>query len=163
MQDWTPTKSLENAKQKIENFNVPSFKMDLSERDDLEFSNLMNVENSQLETFLTMYGGYKAYIETELADQEAVVGALEASFVEDYATAHFNIAKEYEELPIRKPTKEELRGEILTRFPDILATKQRIIDEQIVLKKISGLLNTYTTAYNTVSRVVALRTYRPNV
>ena len=40
--------------------------MDLPEKDHLEFSNLMNVENSQLETFLTMYGGYKAYLETEL-------------------------------------------------------------------------------------------------
>tara|TARA_R110000824_G_C14892163_1_gene644564 strand:+ start:154 stop:645 length:492 start_codon:yes stop_codon:yes gene_type:complete len=163
MQDWTTTKSLEKAKQEVDALNIPSFSMDLSERDDLEFSNLMNVENKQLETYLTMYGGYKAYIETELADQEAVMGALEASFVEEYSISHFKIAKIYEDLSMRKPTKEELRGEVLTKFPDILVAKQKIIDAQVKLKKISGLLNSNTTAYNTVSRVVALRTYRPSV
>jgi len=110
-----------------------------------------------------MYGGYKAYLETELADQDALMWALEASFVEDYSIAHYKVAKVYEELSIRKPTKEELRGEVLTKFPAILAAKQEIIDAQVKLKKISGLLNSHTTAYNTVSRVVALRTYRPSV
>ena len=163
MQDWTITKSLEKAKQAVDALNIPSFSMDLPEKDHLEFSNLMNVENSQLETFLTMYGGYKAYLETELADQDALMWALEASFVEDYSIAHYKVAKVYEELSIRKPTKEELRGEVLTKFPAILAAKQEIIDAQVKLKKISGLLNSNTTAYNTVSRVVALRTYRPSV
>ena len=37
--------------------------------------------------------------------------------------------------------------------------KRDLIEQQAILKKMVGLLNTYTTAYNTVSRVVALRTY----
>lgn len=163
MEDWTPTNSLEAGKRKMEALNIPKFNMDLTPREDLDFSNLMNVENRQLEVFLTMYGGYKAYMETELADQEAIVGALEASFVEEYSMANFKVGKEYTELSMRKPTKEELRGEILTKFPDILASKQRIIDEKVKVQKLSGLLNTYTTAYNTVSRVVALRTFRPTL
>ena len=163
MEDWTVNKALRNAEKEMDALNIPSFNMDLTPREDLDFSNLMNVENSQLEIFLTMYGGYKDYIETELADQEAIVGALEASFVEDYSIAHFKVGREYTELSMRKPTKEELRGEILTKFPDILAAKQKIIDEKVKLEKVSGLLNTYTTAYNTVSRVVALRTFRPTL
>ena len=163
MQDWTVTKSLENAKQEVDALNIPSFSMDLPEEDHLEFSTLMDVENSKLETFLTMHGGYKAYLETELADQDALMWALEASFVEEYSIAHYKVAKVYEELSIRKPTKEELRGEVLTKIPAILVAKQEIIDAQVKLKKISGLLNSNTTAYNTVSRVVALRTYRPSV
>ena len=163
MEDWTVNKALRNAEKEMDALNIPNFNMDLTPREDLDFSNLMNAENTQLETYLTMYGGYKAYIETELADQEAIVGALEASFVEDYSIAHFKVGREYTELSMRKPTKEELRGEILTKFPDILAAKQKIIDEKVKLEKVSGLLNTYTTAYNTVSRVVALRTFRPTL
>ena len=91
MEDWTVNKALRNAEKEMDALNIPRFNMDLTPREDLDYSNLMNVENSQLEIFLTMYGGYKAYIETELADQEAIVGALEASFVEDYSIAHFKV------------------------------------------------------------------------
>ena len=59
----------------------------------------------------------------------------------------------------KKPTREELRGEILSKFKSLKEQRQALIDLQAQLKKITGLLNTYTTAYNTVSRVVALRTY----
>ena len=52
-----------------------------------------------------------------------------------------------------------MRGEILSKFTSLKEQKQELIDQQTILKKVTGLLNTYTTAYNTVSRVVALRTY----
>ena len=59
----------------------------------------------------------------------------------------------------KKPTREELRGEILTKYETLRDLKKDLIGQQALLKKMQGLLNTYTTAYNTVSRVVALRTY----
>ena len=40
-----------------------------------------------------------------------------------------------------------------------LNRRKEIIEKEIALKELSGLLNTYTTAYNTISRIVALRTY----
>ena len=106
-----------------------------------------------------MYGGYKAYLETKVADIEASVGAYDAAFTEGYNTALYNITKEYEEEGKKKPTREELRGEILSKFKSLKEQRQDLINLQAQLKKITGLLNTYTTAYNTVSRVVALRTY----
>ena len=156
---WTPMKALGRAQKELDALGLPIFKADLSERDDLNFSKLMGYDNKDLENFLTMYGGYKAYLETKVSDIEATVGALEAAFNEGYNTALFKVAQEYDQQAKKKPTREELRGEILTRFESFRELRRDLIEQQALLKKMSGLLNTYTTAYNTVSRVVALRTY----
>ena len=156
---WTPMKALGKAQKEIDSLGIPIFKTDLSEREGLDFSRITNYDNKELEDFLTMYGGYKAYLETKVADIEATVGAFDAAFSEGYNTALYKVTKEYEETGKKKPTKKELRGEILSKFTSLKEQKQELIDQQTILKKITGLLNTYTTAYNTVSRVVALRTY----
>ena len=106
-----------------------------------------------------MYGGYKGYLESKVADTEATVGALDAAFTEGYHTALFRITQEYETQEKKKPTRDELRGEIMTRFDSLKELKRDLIEQEALLKKTEGLLNTYTTAYNTVSRIVALRTY----
>ena len=141
---------------------MPSFKKQ-DAREDLDFSNLSQYDNKELEDFLTMYGGYKAYMETKVSDVEATVGAYDAAFNEGYNTALYKVVKEYESEGLKKPTREELRGEILTRFDSLREQKQELINQQAILKRMMGLLNTYTTAYNTVSRVVALRTYGQQV
>jgi len=156
---WTPMKALGKAQKGIDSLGLPIFNVDLSERLDLEFSKVMNSDNKELEAFLTMYGGYKGYLETKVSDIEATVGALDAAFTEGYNTALFKIVNEYDEKAKRKPTKEELRGEIFSKFESLRELKRDLIEQQALLKKTDGLLNTYTTAYNTVSRIVALRTY----
>ena len=156
---WTPMKALGKAQKEIDSLGLPIFTVDLSERPDLEFSKVMNSDNKELEDFLTMYGGYKGYLETKVSDIESTVGALDAAFTEGYNTALFKIVQEYDQKDKRKPTKEELRGEILSKFESLRELKRDLIEQQALLKKTDGLLNTYTTAYNTVSRIVALRTY----
>jgi len=156
---WTPMKALGRAQKELDALGLPVFKVDLAEREELNFSKLMGYDNKNLEDFLTMYGGYKGYLETKISDIEAIVGALEAAFTESYNTALFKIAKEYEDNNKKKPTKEELRGELFSRFDALKELKQRLIDKEVLYKKTAGLLSTYTTAYSTVSRVVALRTY----
>jgi hypothetical protein len=156
-------KALGRAQREVESLGLPNFKVDLEERQDLEFSKLTNYDNKELEDFLTMYGGYKAYLETRVSDIEATVGAFEAAFNEGYNTALFKVTQEYNETARKKPTREELRGEVLTRFESLRELKRELIEQQALLKKTQGLLNTYTTAYNTVSRVVALRTYGTQV
>ena len=156
---WTPMKALGRAQKEMDALGLPIFKVDLSEREELNFSKLMGYDNKALEDFLTMYGGYKGYLETKVADIEATVGALDAAFNEGYNTALFKVAQEYDQQEKKKPTREELRGEILTRFDSLRELRRDLIEQQALLKKMSGLLNTYTTAYNTVSRVAALRTY----
>ena len=156
---WTPMKALGRAQKEVEALGLPNFNVDLEERTDLEFSKLTNYDNKELEDFLTMYGGYKGYLETRVSDIEATVGALDAAFTEGFNTALFRVAQEYDGQGKKKPTREELRGEIISRFDSLRELKQDLIGHQALLKKTSGLLNTYTTAYNTVSRIVALRTY----
>ena len=95
---WSPIKALANAENELRTLNVPEFKTDLSDRDDLEFANLMNQDNRKLEEFLIAYGGYKAYLEAQVADCEAKRKALEAAFEEGYATAIYRIAEEREDI-----------------------------------------------------------------
>ena len=159
---WTPMKALGRAQKELEALGLPSFKKQ-DAREDLDFSNLSQYDNKELEDFLTMYGGYKAYMETKVSDVEATVGAYDAAFNEGYNTALYKVVKEYESEGLKKPTREELRGEILTKYNYLREQKQELINQQAILKRMSGLLNTYTTAYNTVSRVVALRTYGQQV
>ena len=159
---WTTMKALGRAQKELEALGLPSFKKQ-DAREDLDFSNLSQYDNKELEDFLTMYGGYKAYMETKVSDVEATVGAYDAAFNEGYNTALYKVVKEYESEGLKKPTRQELRGEILTRFDSLREQKQELINQQAILKRMMGLLNTYTTAYNTVSRVVALRTYGQQV
>ena len=95
---WTPMKALGKAQKEIDNLGVPIFKTDLSEREELNFSTISQYSDKELEDFLTMYGGYKAYLETKVSDIEATVGAFEAAFTEGYNTALYKITKEYEDL-----------------------------------------------------------------
>ena len=158
--EWTPMKALGKAQKEVDSLGLPPLTVDLEENKTLEFSKLNTYDNKILADFLAMYGGYKAYLETKIAGIESKVGALNAAFDEGYSTALYRTVKMYEESGVKKPTREELRGEVMTRFDELREQKKDIIDQTVELKKFQGLLNTYTTAYQTVSRVVTLRTKR---
>ena len=68
---WSPLKALAAVDVSIEELGIPKFNFALESAPILEFSNLMNYDNRQLEEFLTMFGGYKAYLETKVADIDA--------------------------------------------------------------------------------------------
>tara|TARA_R110000824_G_scaffold143310_1_gene310939 strand:+ start:4030 stop:4536 length:507 start_codon:yes stop_codon:yes gene_type:complete len=157
---WSPIKAISRAKKNVDLFGIPIFDPNLPKEHNLLFGDLATYPDNELEKFLIVYGGYKASLETKLADIEAAVGALEAAFTEGYNTSVYAVAKEYEESGKKKPNKDELRGEVMTRFEALREQKKDIIDQSVELKKFQGLLNTYTTAYQTVSRVVTLRTKR---
>ena len=60
---WTPMKALGKAQKEVDSLGLPVFEK-LEERQDLHFPNISDADNKELEAFLTMYGGYKAYMET---------------------------------------------------------------------------------------------------
>ena len=157
VEKWTPMKALGKANRVIDDLMVPPFKTDLSEQPNLEFSNLMNADAKTLEEFLTLYGGYKAYLESRVADIEAAKNALKAAFDEGYATALSRIADERETEGKKKLTRDEIRGVALDNYSQLKELRQEIIEQEALEIQVEGLLNTYTTAYNTVSRVVTLR------
>ena len=79
---WSPIKALAQIDVLIDELGVPKFNFDLESVPILEFSDLMNSDNSEIEKFLVLYGGYKAYLESQLADCDAKRSALEAAFDE---------------------------------------------------------------------------------
>ena len=155
---WTPMKALGKANTTIDDLMVPKFKADLSEDPHLEFSNLMNADSRALEQFLILYGGYKAYLEATVADVEAARDALKAAFDNGYQTAGHKIAEDREDEGRKKLTKDEVKGAILKAYPSLRELNREIIEQEIMYTKMAGLLSAYTSAYNTVSRIVTLRT-----
>ena len=43
---WTPMKALGKSQKEVADWGIPPFEPDLSEKTDLEFSNLMNYDNN---------------------------------------------------------------------------------------------------------------------
>ena len=155
--DWSPIKALGTASQYVDSLMVPGVSVNLEDREHLEFSDLMNASNRDLSEFLVAYGGYKAFLESQIADAQAKKNALTAAFDEGFATAVFRIADERETAGQKKLTRDEIRGAVMDKYEQLKELKREIIEQEAIETRINGLLNTYTTAYNTVSRVVTLR------
>ena len=143
---WSPIKALGRAQREIEDMGVPKLNVDLEEREHLDFSDLMNSSNKELEEFLIVYGGYKAYLETRVADVKAKKSALSAAFDEGYATALSRIAEEREVEGKKKLTRDEIRGVALDNYSQLKELRQEIIEQEALEIQVDGLLNTYTTA-----------------
>ena len=143
----------------INDLMIPELLVDTSDRPHLVFSDVFNSDNKKLEEYLVMYSGFKAYLERELSKRESERNALEAAFEEGYSKAMFTLYKEREVEGKKKPVKEEIRGEIFIKYPGLENRRKEIIEKEISVRELGGLLSTYTTAYNTISRIVALRTY----
>ena len=82
MERGIANRSLLRADEYLADLVVPRFKMDLEADPTLDFANLMDADRKALEEFLSVYGGYKAYLECQLADVEAKKTALESYFDE---------------------------------------------------------------------------------
>ena len=156
---WTPMKALGKAQRQLDELSIPIFGKDITQEYELNFSNLMNEDNRKLEDYLTAYGGYKAYLETQLADVSSKKNALEAAFDEGFATAIFRLAEEREEEGKKKLTREEVRGAAMSKFEQLRELRREVIEQEIVHTRVAGLLSAYKAAYDAVSRIVTLRTY----
>ena len=58
---WSPFKALAEADAFVDDLAIPLLGKGITKESTLEFSNLMNADNKQLEEFITMFGGYRAY------------------------------------------------------------------------------------------------------
>ena len=66
--EWTPMKALGKAQKEADALGLPPLIVDLKENDYLEFSKLNTYDNKMLADLFAMYGGFKAYLETKIAD-----------------------------------------------------------------------------------------------
>ena len=151
-------KALGKATQYLQTLNVPEFKTNL-EDSGLEYGNLLNCDNKQLEEYLLVYGGFKAYLEGQVSDAVTKSNAIEAAFNEGYATAIYRIADEREAEGKKKLTREEIRGAVMDRYDQLKELRREVIEQEAIQSRLQGLLNAYKAAYDAVSRVVTLRTY----
>ena len=155
--NWSPFRALSEADAFVKDLNIPPLSKDVTKEYDLDFTNLMNSDNKKLEEFLTMFGGYRAYLEYQLSDITSKKGALEAAFDEGYATAIYRLADEREMAGKKKLTREEVRGAAFDTYSSLKQLRREIIEQEAIHTKIAGLLNAYKAAYDAVSRVVTLR------
>ncbi len=158
MEKGITSKVLGKAEEYLADLVVPRFTMNLDAEPSLDFANLMDADRRALEEFLSVYGGYKAYLECQVADVEAKKTALESYFDEGYAKASYRVNSGREDEGKKKLTREEVRGAVLEEFPELWELKQSVIEQEVLYTKVKGLLTAYTSAFNAVSRVVALRT-----
>ena len=157
-QSWTPMKALGKVNRQVDELMVPAFQADLSEHPNLDFSNIMNADPRKLEEFLVLYGGYKAYLESQLADVDSAKSALKAAFDEGFATAVYKISEDREAEGKKKFTRDEIRGAATSLYPQLRELSREIIEQEALHAKLGGLLSAYSSAYHTVSRIVSLRT-----
>lgn len=156
---WSYGDAIQQANDYVANLSIPKVVLDTNRPEtELDFSKVMTASAKELSDYLVVYGGLKGLLEQHVADLEARKGAMEAQFEEAYNIAMFKVADKYRIENQRKPSKENLRGEVLMTNPALMDLLRECINMKTVYQKTLGELRLYTSAYATVSRVVALRT-----
>lgn len=155
---WTPFQAIDKADAYIKNLPMQAIKIDVETNTNVRFQDMMNTSNRELESYLSLFGGYRAYLEAELSELAAKKTALEAAFDEGFASASFSINDAREKQGHKKLTKEEVRGAVFNEYEGLKVLRRDVIEFEATYTRVLGLLNTYKAAYDTVSRVITLRT-----
>ncbi|MBI2020125.1 hypothetical protein HYS94_01775 [Candidatus Daviesbacteria bacterium] len=152
---WTVEKAMNTADLYVKDLNVPSIDIKIKEKPPVDLSQLHNSTNDQLAEYLAFFGGYRAYLETQLSYVEAKKGILESSFEEGLSKMFYTLGDKYKDS--KKPLKEAMHGESMQMNPSLKKIKQTLIETEAIYNRIRGLRDSYKVAWDTVSRVIALR------
>lgn len=146
----------EEPKQKIEErVDVPSLNWNLDEQPDLEFPNAWRATNEELQRFLTMYGNYKSYLEYSLADKQSLAHVLSDQYDQIMSVSMYKFV--LQNTDAKRMVKEQVRGAVIDNNPSIKDHLYKMREVESECKRLEGLLASYTTAYNTISRIISLR------
>ena len=104
-----------------------------------------------------MYGGYRSFLEIELADSVATKTAYEASFNELFNIYIYKVADQREIDGKKKLTREEIRGAAMSESDKLRELRQHIMTQDAIVTRVTGLLAAYKACYDAVSRIVTLR------
>lgn len=146
-------KILQSVDRYVKNLHITEFKEPVV-KDDFDLSTLVNCTNDDLERLLLIFGGYRAYLDVQIAYVEARKAFFESSFEDENAKVQHNLLLDAGK---QKKTKDYLRGESLIRSPQLGEIKHKLNNLNSLYIRLSGLRNSYKSAYDAVSRVVALR------
>ncbi len=146
----------EPKKPKIEKkMNVPSLKWDLEEKPHLEFAQAWRQTNEGLQEYLTMYGNYKSYLEYALSDVQAQAKLLADQFDEAMSVTMYKFVKQNTDA--KRMVKEQVKGAVIDANPSLKDHAHQLREAQAEVLRLEGLLASYTTAFNTISRIISLR------
>ena len=148
---------LATAERYLRDVSVPNLNIEIAERQDIQLGDLNKATNEQLEEYLSVFGGYRAYLESQLSVIEARKGVLEAGFEEGLNKAFYYLSQKYADHAGRKPTKEAMRGEAIAENPQLRKARQDLIEVGAIYTRVKGLRDAYLSAFTVVSRIVSLR------
>ncbi len=154
-------KNIDKIMKNVDNFvnelKVPVLNIDLSERQDLDLANLSKATNEQLEEYLDVFGGYKSFLEGQLGIYESKRGILDEAFDEGLFKMYYVLTEKYRIEGNKIPTKETLRGEAISENFSLKEIREKLMEMEAICKRLQGLKDSYSSAFNTISRIVALR------
>ena len=157
LKKWKLKEVLDQNESQISNMEIPQLIIDLKKKEEIVLPDLSVCTNQQLAEFLTVFGGWRAYLEAQLSYVESKKEMLEMAFEEGLSKAMYGIRKRYEEEGIKRPIKEVIRGEAFSLYPQLRKVRAELIETTGLFIRLSGYRNQYKALYETVSRVVALR------
>ena len=122
---------------------------------DVDWADVSSASNQQLQKLLTIYGGGKAILEHVVATLRAKVGAISAIFDEEYNAAFAKFMSAYDG---KKPTRDEARGLIMSSHEHLKDLFKKKVELETSFRYEEGRMNPFSQCYNTLSRIVSLRT-----
>jgi|TARA_R110000744_G_scaffold16671_2_gene45709 flagellar biosynthesis/type III secretory pathway chaperone len=146
----------------IDRLEIPEFSIENLHREIILLENLQTLTNRELEEQLSVFGGYKSYLEAQLGQVESRRGAIEASYNAGLDQEMFITEKAYLTKGLKKPNKESLKGESLVENKALNELRKGLIETEALATRIKGLRDAYVSQYATVSRVIALRATVPD-
>ena len=151
-------RALATAQEFLDDLNIQSISDSVTqEYPGLDFTTLHESTNDELEAYITMYGGYRSYLEVELADSVAIKTAFESHFNELYNIYIYQVAEQRETDGKKKLTREEIRGAAMTNNDQLRELRTKIMGQEAIVTRVGGLLAAYKACYDAVSRVVTVR------
>lgn len=159
---WTVNTAIKKAEEYTKDLDIPKIKVDITEREDVTFKNLAECDNEELQEYLSLSGAWLAYIDLQLSDLRSKRGAYETAYEAGLKIAKSKIATQYSEQGKKKPTIDELEGEILAGNDNLNNIKKTLIEVQAAYDLLEGRKEAYKGLWVTASRIVALRTMGGN-
>tara|TARA_R100001244_G_C5104434_1_gene119620 strand:- start:25 stop:522 length:498 start_codon:yes stop_codon:yes gene_type:complete len=154
---WTVEKGYNKANQYVEDMEIPFIQIDNNSRDDITFGNLSEASNTDLQEYLSVSGAWLAFVELNLAALGAKKGAYETAFEIGMKIEKANLAEQYLEKGIRKPTIDEMEGIILRDNKRLNASMKTLIEIRAAYDKLLGRKEAFKGLFNTSSRVLTAR------
>jgi|TARA_R100000805_G_C3587185_1_gene89725 hypothetical protein len=152
---WSYQDAIAFAKQERKDHPVPWVEINQNADETLDFGEVNSASNKELEAYLAIYGGNKAILEQVVASHQMKLGAMQAQFEEGYNVAFAQVMKD---AIGKKPTRDEARGIIMNTNKGLADLFKKMTEMEAAKTYEEGRLRLYTQCWNTVSRIVALRT-----